>query len=130
MAAFLSAEWVDELAAAARDDPELREAVAGASFAVQQVVTGASDGDAAWYVRFSGGAVEVGSGRTPDPDVMITESLETATALRRGRITPAEAFSAGRLRLGGQVGLLVRHQRAFDRLKAVVASVHARTTYP
>jgi putative sterol carrier protein len=134
MAAFLSAEWIERLAAVARDDPGLKEAVRGASFSVQQVVTGTAngtgDGTAAWYVRFENGTVEVGAGRTPDPDVVITESLEVATALSRGQTTPAEAFSTARLRLGGRVGLLVRHQRALERLAALTAAVHETTVYP
>jgi hypothetical protein len=134
MAAFLSAEWIARLAAAARDDPELKEAARDSSFAVQQVVTGTGDGTGdgtvAWYVRFANGAVEVGAGRTPEPDVIITESLEAATAISRGELTPADAFSAARLRLGGRVGLLVRHQRAFERLAAVAAAVDETTTYP
>ena len=128
MASFLSDEWLDQLAAAAQDDEELQTATTGVSLTVQQVVTGGAEGDVAWYVRLADGKVEIGPGRT-DADVMITESHETATAVSLGDLSPAEAFASGRLKLGGRVGLLVRHQRAFDRLAAAMATVHDTTTY-
>ena len=130
MAPFLSGEWLDQLAAAARDDEDLRMATAGVSLTVQQVVTGGVDGDVAWYVRFADGKVEIGSGRRSEADVVITETEETATDVSRGTLSPAEAFASGRLKLGGQVGLLRRHQRAFDRLAVTMAAVHDSTTYP
>ena len=129
MASFLSDEWLDQLAAAAQDDEELQTATTGVSLTVQQVVTGGTEGDVAWYVRLADGKVEIGPGRTTDADVVITESHETATAVSLGDLSPAEAFASGRLKLGGRVGLLVRHQRAFDRLAAAMATVHDATTY-
>lgn len=129
MARFLSTQWLDELAAAARDDEELQAATAGISFTVQQVVTGGPDGDVAWYVRLAGDRAEIGAGQLADPDVVITESHETAMAVSRNDLSPAEAFATGRLKLGGHVGLLVRHQHAFDRLGNALASVRDATTY-
>ena len=130
MASFLSGEWLDQLAAAAHDDEDLRTATTGVALTVQQVVTGGPDGEVAWYVRLADGKVEIGPGRTPDPDVVITESHATATEVSRGDLTPAEAFASGRLKLGGQIGLLVRHHHAFDQLAAAMAAVHDTTTYP
>jgi len=130
MARFLSAEWLDQVAAAAHDDEELRAATTGVSLTVQQVVTGGPDGDVAWHVRLGDGRVEIASGRAPDADVVITQSHETATAVSRGGLSPAEAFASGRLKLGGQVGLLVRHQRAFEQLGVALTAVRDGTTFP
>jgi putative sterol carrier protein len=130
MARFLSAEWLEQVAAAAHDDEELRAATAGVSLTVQQVVTGGPDGDVAWHVRLGDGKVDIASGRAPDADVVITQSLETATAVSRGGLSPADAFASGRLKLGGQVGLLVRHQRAFEQLGIALTAVRDETTFP
>ena len=130
MAAFLSGAWLDEMAAAARDDEALRAATAGVSLTVQQVVTGTSGDDVAWYVRMADGDVQIVAGRAAGADVVITESADTAAAVCRGGLSPAEAFASGRLKLGGRVGLLARHQHAFDRLAAALATVHETTTYP
>ena len=129
MARFLSAEWLEQVAAAAHDDEELRAATVGVWLTVQQVVTGGPTGEVAWHVRLSDGKVEIGAGRAPDAEVVITQSHETATAVGRGGLSPAEAFASGQLKLAGQVGLLVRHQRAFEQLGIALATVHDGTTF-
>jgi hypothetical protein len=129
MARFLSAPWLDELAAAVRDDEELEAATVGVSLTVQQVVTGGPDGDVAWYVRLADGKAEIGTGRAADADVVITETYETATAVSRDGLSPAEAFARGRLKLAGRVGLLARHRAAFERLAGTLSTVRDLTTY-
>ena len=130
MAPFLSAEWLEQVAAAAHDSEELQAATAGVALTVQQVVTGGPDGEVAWHVRLGDGEVEIGSGRAPDAEVVITQSHETAAAIGRGGLSPAEAFASGRLKLAGQVGLLVRHQQAFEQLGIALAAVRDTTTFP
>jgi putative sterol carrier protein len=129
MARFLSAEWLEQLAAAAGDDQEVQAAASGVSLTVQQVVTDGPDGEVAWHVRLGDGSVEIGPGRAPHPDVVITQSHETATEVGRGSLSPAEAFATGRLKLAGQVGLLIRHQPAFERLGLALAAVRDATTF-
>jgi len=129
MARFLSAEWLEQVAAAARDDPGVQAAASGVSLTVQQVVTDGPDGDVAWHVRLGDGSVEIGPGRAPDAEVVITQSHETATEVGRGDLSPAEAFATGRLKLAGQVGLLIRHQPAFERLGLALAAVREATTF-
>ncbi|TML86910.1 MAG: SCP2 sterol-binding domain-containing protein [Actinobacteria bacterium] len=129
MARFLSAEWLEQVAAAARDDPGVQAAASGVSLTVQQVVTDGPDGDVAWHVRLGDGSVEIGPGRAPDAEVVITQSHETATEVGRGDLSPAEAFATGRLKLAGQVGLLIRHQPAFERLGHALAAVREATTF-
>ena len=129
MARFLSAEWLEQVAAAARDDPGVQAAASGVSLTVQQVVTDGPDGEVAWHVRLGDGSVEIGPGRAPDAEVVITQSHETATEVGRGDLSPAEAFATGRLKLAGQVGLLIRHQPAFERLGLALAAVREATTF-
>jgi putative sterol carrier protein len=130
MARFLSAEWLEQVAAAAHDDEELQAAAGGVSLTVQQVVTGGPDGEVAWHVRLGDGGVAIVAGRTPDAEVVITQSHETATDVGRGDLTPAEAFASGRLKMAGQVGLLIRHQPAFEQLGIALAGVREATTFP
>jgi SCP-2 sterol transfer family protein len=130
MARFLSDDWLEQVAAAAADDEELQAATTGMSLTVQQVVTDTPDGEVAWHVRLADGEVEIGPGRAAEADIVITESHETAVAVSRGGLTPAEAFASGRLKLAGQVGLLVRHQHVFAQLGTALASVRDDTTFP
>lgn len=129
MAPFLSAQWLEQVAAAAHDDEELQAATVGVSLTVQQIVTTGPDGEVAWYVRLDDGELEIRPGRAPGAEVVITQSRETATAIGRGGLSPTEAFASGRLKLGGQVGLLVRHQSAFEQLGIVLAGVRDDTTF-
>ena|SRR5207253_1801174 len=129
MARFLSAEWLEQVAVAAHDDPEVQAAASGVSLTVQQIVTDGPDGEVVWYVRLGDGKVEIVSGRAPDPEVVITQSHETATAVGRGGLSPAEAFATGRLKLAGQVGLLIRNQPAFEQLGVALAAVRESTTF-
>ena len=127
MAQFLSPAWLEQLAAAARDTADLP---ADAALTVQQVVRGGPEGEVAWYVELTGGRARLSRGWADQAQVTIIEDYPTAVALGRGAISPATAFASGRLRVGGQVGLLVRHQEALAALHAAVAHVQRATTYP
>ena len=127
---FLSPEWLDRLATTAASSDDLRRASAGVSVGIRQVVTGGPDGDVGYVVRLDRGHVSV----TPDEgpagvDVEITEDYATAAAIHQGLLTPAAAFAAGRLKLGGRVGLLVEHAPVFSALGGVFAGSRATTTY-
>ncbi len=127
MARFLSAEWLEQVAATAAADDDLRRASAGATVAVRQVVTGGPEGDVDYVVRLDRGTVSVGPGGPAD--VEITEDYATAAAISQGLLTPAAAFAVGRLKLGGRVGLLVEHAPLFAALGGVFAASRVTTTY-
>lgn len=129
---FLSPEWLDHLASTAASTDELRRASAGVRLAVRQVVTGAPGGDVDYVVRLDRGTVSVDSGAGAGAgaaDVEITEDYATAAAINQGKLTPAAAFAAGRLKLGGRVGLLVEHASVFSALGRIFAASPDATTY-
>lgn len=123
VARFLSPEWVSELGAAAAASESLRDAARGMRLTVRQVVDGVE-----YRVGFGEDGVAVTPG-TGAADVEVHQSYETAAAISRGELAPAEAFATGRLRLGGRPGLLAEHREALARLDDVFAGVRARTTY-
>jgi hypothetical protein len=56
-------------------------------------------------------AVRIGAGPIPDrPDATIRIGAEEAEAIRRGELHPIEALITGRLRLDGDLGLILRLQ--------------------
>ena len=121
---FLSGEWLERLAAAtapAAGPPDVQ-------VSIHQRVTGGPDGDVEYTVRLSGGRVTVEPGPGP-ADVEIVEDYETAAAISQGRLSPAAAFAAGRLRLGGAVGALVEHQEALSAVGPLLAGLAGTTTY-
>ncbi len=128
MARFLSPEWLAEVEDAARRDERVRRAASAAALTLRQVVRGGPDGDVAYTVRLGQGAVRFdpagGAG-----DLELTQDYETAVAISQGTLTPSVAFATGRLKLGGRVGLLVRHGDALAALGDAFAEVRESTEY-
>ena len=93
------------------------------SLVVQQTVTDGPEGDAAWHVVVDDGAVSVRPGEAPEPDVTFRQSYETAAAIGRGELSAQTAFMIGKLRVGGNVELLMTHQGTFDGVEDVFEAV-------
>jgi putative sterol carrier protein len=124
MARFLSPEWLDDLAAAATgaSGPD------GEPFTLQQVVVDDA-GEVAWAVTVGGGKVVVQPGRHDAATVTFTQDTATAGAIHRGELSAQAAFMTGRLRVGGDVRVLLERQGALGDLDDVFAAVRQATTY-
>jgi hypothetical protein len=121
---FLSPEWLDHLSSVTA------AASPATTLSVHQRVTGGPDGDVEYTLRVAGGRVtfEPGPGSAAF-DVDLTSDYETAVLINRGFLSPAAAFAAGRLRVGGSVSSLVNHQEALADIGRLLAGVSAATTY-
>lgn len=119
---FLSREWLDHLSSLTS------AASAATTISVHQRVTGGPEGDVEYTLRLVGGKVafEPGPGRG---DIELTSDYDTAAAINQGVLTPAAAFAAGRLRIGGPVGAVVAHQEGLAEIGALLAGVAEATTY-
>lgn len=126
---FLSGEWIEEAATAARSSEGLAAATADTRLTVQQVVTGGPDGDVRYVVSIANGAVSVHAGVDEAPDVTFLLEWDTAVAMAAGVLGAQEAFTSGRLELQGDVGALLRHGPALADLDSVFAALRERTTY-
>ncbi|HEX2700787.1 MAG TPA: SCP2 sterol-binding domain-containing protein [Acidimicrobiales bacterium] len=129
MAAYLSPAWFDDLDRTARAADGLGPVTAGAQVVIQQVVTGLPDGDVRYWIRVDDGAIQVGRGDAERPDATVTQSYATAVAVSRGELAVEDAILAGRAKLAGDIGVLVRHQAALQGVAAALAAVRERTTY-
>jgi hypothetical protein len=118
----LSPEWLASLQAATAPAP------AGADLRIRQRVTGGPDGDVEYVLAVAGGEVRFDAGPGP-ADVELTTDYDTAAAISQGTLSPASAFAAGRLRVGGAVSSLVAHQEAFAGIGRLLAGVAEATTY-
>jgi predicted lipid carrier protein YhbT len=123
---FLSDPWIDAMARAA-------EAATGPQvdppLVLQQVVTGRADGEAAWSITLGAGTIVVVGGRAESPTVTFTQDVETAAAVNRGELSAQAAFMTGRLRVGGDVQVLLDRQPALAEVDDIFALVRAETTY-
>jgi putative sterol carrier protein len=70
----------------------------------------------------------VTAGRS-DADIEVVQDYDTAAAISKGDLAPAAAFAAGRLKLGGGVGQLVRHGDVTAGLADLFGSLRASTSY-
>ncbi len=129
MARYLSPEWIDELHQVASTSASLRAATADVVLVVQQEVTGGPGGDVAWHVVLDHGNVAVRPGPAAVADVTFRQDHATAVAITRGELAAQAAFMVGRLRVGGDVAGLIRHQRALAGVDDVFATVRAGTEW-
>ncbi len=129
MVVYLSPAWFDEVNRAASASPDVRSATAGVRVTIQQVVTDGPSGTVRYWVRLDDGVVEAGPGDAERPDATVTQSYETAVAVSRGDLAVEAALLEGRVRLTGDVGVLLRHAAALGGVGAAFGQVRDRTTY-
>lgn len=130
MVRYLSPDWIAAFAAAAEADEALRAASADAALAVQQIVTDGPDGaEIAYALETHRGTVKVVEGRIDDPDVTFEQDYATARAVSCGELPAQEAFASGRLRVHGDLDLLMEHRDTFVGLDAVFAALREQTDY-
>lgn len=110
------------------------------SFRVAQVVRGGPDGELVVTMTLEDGrlALELstpGADLEPagpaggEPDVTIVLSYEDAAAMSRGQLDPADAITQGRVRVRGDLAVLVAGQLLLAAAVGRLESIHAETTY-
>jgi alkyl sulfatase BDS1-like metallo-beta-lactamase superfamily hydrolase len=129
MARFLSDEWIAALDQAVSSDDQLPHVASGIHLIVQQVVVGRDGHQTCYATRVDDGRVELTPGPADDADATITEDYDTAAALARGETTPQDAILAGKIRVSGDLGALLKGQEVLDRVRTLFDDVRARTDY-
>lgn len=130
MLTFLSDEWIEALHEAASSDADLAERTRDVSLTIEQEVTGGPDGDVRYALRFDHGSVAVTSGPAPGATVRFHQDYATAASIAMGQGSAQRAFMTGRLRVGGDLRVLLAHGDVLAQLDDVFASVRARTAPP
>ena len=119
---FLSPEWADTVKNALNADDAFKAAAAGKQASIQQVITGA-DGQTDYWIRIDDGAIDMGVGDMQNPDATITQGYDTAVALAKDELSAVTAFMTGKIKIAGNMGLLLGMQGAFAQLPTVMASL-------
>lgn len=120
---FLSAEWADGSNTALTRHTGFMNAIADTSLAVQFNVTGAPDGDVSYYLKTGDGQAELSLGEVESADVTITNDYDTAAAISKGELNTQAAFMTGKLKVAGNLALLMMHQGAIAQWGAAVADL-------
>ena len=126
---YLSPEWLDAAREAVAADGALARALAGVTLTVEQTVDGTPDGTVRWHVAVDDGKVTLTPGPAARPDVCFTTTWDTAVAVARGELAAQRAFVEGRLRVGGDLRVLIDHHRAVAAVDDALDALRADTTY-
>lgn len=125
MADFLSDEWIASLASCASDAqvaPDLR-------LVIQQVVIDEAGDERAFAVRIADGRVTVERGRVADAEVVFTQDRATAAAVGRGELSAQTAFMAGRMKVGGDLRVVIDRARELQAIDDIFAEARAATSW-
>lgn len=119
-----SDEWIAALDAAARADDDLKEASRGRRVVIGQEVV---DGErrTCWHMVLDHGEVAVRPGPADDADVTFSQDREVAEAVTRGEVAARTAFVLGRIRVGGDVSVLLEVGPALAGMGDVFGPVRA-----
>ena len=119
---FLSAEWAEALKTELNAGTTFKEAAAGKTASIQQVI-GGDDGETHYWIRIADGAIDMGVGDIDTPDATITQSFDTAVALAKSELSPVTAFMTGKIKIAGNMGLLLGLQGVLSLLPAAMATL-------
>ena len=75
-----------------------------------------SDGGKKYLVRIADGKCAVEEGEIANPEATVITSQATYQAVAEGRLNVATAFMTGKLKVKGNLQLLMRFQQIFHRL--------------
>lgn len=119
---FLSPGWAEALKSALNQSEEFRKAAAGQRARLQQVIT-TPEGETRYWIAIEDGAIDLGVGELDGNDATITQSYDTAVALATGKLSAVTAFMTGKIKIAGNMGLLLGLQGALTQLPAAMATI-------
>ena len=104
MPKYLTQEWMDRAKELAQDFPE----TPGATVRMQQVVTGAPEGDVKYYTVIENGkTLEQMLGEDAQADVTLTNSYDDAVKIMKGELDANAAFMQGRVKVTGNMAKMM-----------------------
>jgi putative sterol carrier protein len=117
---FLSPEWADALTAEVNADPDFATAAGGQRARIQQVIASGA-GEQRYWTTIEGGKIAMGMGDLDGPDATIRQSYDTAVALAKRELSPVTGFMMGRIKVEGNMGMLMGLAGALGKLADAMA---------
>lgn len=105
MPKYLTQEWMDRSKELAQDFPE----TPGASVRMQQVITGAPEGEVRYYTVIEDGkTLDQRLGDDPEgAEVTLTNTYDDAVKILRGELDASAAFMQGRVKVTGNMAKMM-----------------------
>lgn len=119
---FLSEEWARALKEALNANEEFRRGTLGQTVRLQQVIL-TPEGEVRYWIRIEDGAIDLGLGEVAEPHATITQDHGTAVAMARSELSPVTAFMTGRLKVSGDLGVLMGLAGPFSKLPEVMRAL-------
>jgi putative sterol carrier protein len=119
---FLSTEWADAVKAQLNANEEFRAAASGQNATIQQIITTGAD-ETHYWIEIGDGTIDMGVGDADEPDATITQSYETAVKLATSELSVVTAFMTGKVKVAGNMGMLMGLQGALSQLPAAMQAV-------
>jgi putative sterol carrier protein len=120
---FLSEEWATAVMEATNAGDEFSKAAGSASARIQQIITRNGDEPAHYWTIVSDGKIQLGVGDVDAPDATITQSYDTAVALARREANPVTAFMMGKIKVDGNMGVLMGLAGALGKLADAMSTL-------
>ena len=84
---------------------------------------GGPDGETRYWITIAEDTIDMGVGDTSNPDATITESYDTAVALAKSELSPVTAFMTGKIKVAGNMGMLLGLQAVLSLLPGAMAAI-------
>jgi hypothetical protein len=126
---YLSDEWMTEAATALAAGPAPEDGGPDEPVVLQYDVTAAPGGKRSYALRFDRSGIHLDLGAHRDVSASFTLDYDVAAQIAQGQLSAQAAFMQGRLKLGGDVMVLVRQHALLDGLDDALAELRARTEY-
>ncbi len=122
-AQFLSDEHLAAATDALNSNSDFVSSIANINMGLQFHVTDAPNGDIDYYLSVGDGSAEMVSGELDAADVSITSTHETAVDLFKGDLNTQMAFMTGKIKVAGNMAVLMMNQGVINKWAATVADV-------
>ena len=120
---FLSDEHLAAATAALNGNDDFVGSIANIEMGLQFHVSEGPDGDIDYYLTVDQGAATMAAGELDSADVSISSSYETAHALFTGELNTQMAFMTGKIKVAGNMAVLMMNQGVINKWAATVADI-------
>ncbi len=129
MVGYLSDEWLDRAGEAIAGSDALAAASADLDLTIAYEITGAPTGKCQYAIRLDEGSASLERSAVADAPVSFQLDYDTAAAIAQGELSAQAAFMQGRIKLGGDVMVLIRDAAALDGIDDALADLRADTEF-
>lgn len=126
---YLSDEWIEAANDAVSTSAELKKAAVGQDVTIAYEVTGTPSGKVRYAMTFKDGDASVTAGKHADAATAFTLDYDTARQIAQGELSAQAAFMQGRMKLDGDVTVLIGQYRLIDETEDALRELRGKTDY-